>query len=197
MPNPGGPGTSPAANQYPPTSPQNAAIYINAHLDGDNGQPGGTVAALQQPGSTLGAQWLSWYMTTHAKYGNQATLEQYVQAFILIWEDVKTGQNLATATAGGLAAAGGFAGAAGGIGNAIAAGVGAGASTQLGGNLLGAITSPLQFFSSSQFWVRTGEVLLGLVLVSVGMVKLAETSSLAKTVVNNVPAIKAARKIVP
>lgn len=191
MPAIGGAGNgSPAANQFPSTSPQNAAIYLNTHFQGDNGQPGGTVAALQEPGASLGAQWLSWYMKTHAKYGNAATLAQYEEAFILIWEDVKNGQNIATATAGGLSAAGGF----------VAAGVAIGSSASQGLNMaapgLGLISSPLEFFSSSQFWTRAGQVALGLVLIAVGMVKLAETSPLARSVVNQVPAVKAVRRIV-
>ena len=49
------------------------------------------------------------------------------------------------------------------------------------------ITNPLQFFSSSAFWVRAGEVLLGIVLIAAGTAKLAETSQLAKSIVTKTP----------
>src|SRR5215469_3900480 len=55
---------------------------------------------------------------------------------------------------------------------------------------------PLQWLMSGQFWVRTGEVILGIVLVGVGLSKLAESSNAAKAVVNNVPGLKLASKVV-
>lgn len=58
------------------------------------------------------------------------------------------------------------------------------------------ITDPLSFLTSSAFWVRTTEVILGVVLVAVGLSKLAESSPLARSIVNQVPAVKAVRKIV-
>lgn len=60
---------------------------------------------------------------------------------------------------------------------------------------LDSFATPLQFLTSGAFWVRAGEVILGLVLVGVGMVKLAETNGAAKAVVNNTP-LGMARKIV-
>jgi len=57
-------------------------------------------------------------------------------------------------------------------------------------------TSPLQWLMSGQFWVRAGEVILGIVLVGVGLSKLAESSNAAKAVVNNVPGLKLASKVV-
>lgn len=49
-------------------------------------------------------------------------------------------------------------------------------------------TSPLQFFMSGEFWARAGEVLLGLVLIGVGMAKLAETNGVAEKIISATPA---------
>lgn len=57
-------------------------------------------------------------------------------------------------------------------------------------------TSPLQWLMSGQFWVRAGEVILGIVLMGVGLSKLAESNGAAKAVVNNVPGLKLASKVV-
>lgn len=54
-------------------------------------------------------------------------------------------------------------------------------------------TSPLQFLTSGQFWVRAGEIAIGLVLVAVGILKLAEDNGLASSLVNHVPVVKAAK----
>lgn len=51
------------------------------------------------------------------------------------------------------------------------------------------VTSPLDFIASGAFWVRAGEVFLGLILVAVGTVKLAETNKAAQQVVNS-PVLK-------
>lgn len=54
-------------------------------------------------------------------------------------------------------------------------------------------TSPLQWLMSGQFWVRAGEVALGLVLVGVGLAKLAESNGLAEKIVSATPAGKLAK----
>lgn len=57
-------------------------------------------------------------------------------------------------------------------------------------------TSPLQWLMSGQFWVRAGEVIIGVVLIGVGLSKMAETNSAARAIVNNVPGMKLASKVV-
>lgn len=71
----------------------------------------------------------------------------------------------------------------------------AAANTNFAGPLKGPLqfASGLGFFTSSQFWVRAGEVLLGLALISVGTVKLAETSQVAQQIVKNTPVGRVAR----
>lgn len=54
----------------------------------------------------------------------------------------------------------------------------------------------LTLLTSVQFWERMGEVLLGLILISVGTVKLAETNKAASSIVQNVPALKYAKMLV-
>jgi|SRR6516164_1525449 hypothetical protein len=53
--------------------------------------------------------------------------------------------------------------------------------------------SPLQWLMSGQFWVRAGEVALGLVLVGVGLAKLAESNGLAEKIVSATPAGRLAK----
>jgi hypothetical protein len=63
-------------------------------------------------------------------------------------------------------------------------------------NAISKITSPLDFLTSQAFWVRAGETFLGLALVTVGMVKLSETSSAAKSITGAVPGIAKVAKFV-
>lgn len=67
------------------------------------------------------------------------------------------------------------------------------ASSDLG---LGNVDKFFSGLTSKATWIRVLEIGLGGILMAVGLVKLSETNSLAKTVVDNVPAVKAARKIV-
>lgn len=71
--------------------------------------------------------------------------------------------------------------AAGAVGSAIA---GTGLDTFFG-NLTTAAT-----------WIRVGEAVLGLLLITVGLLKLSESSGLAAGIVNQVPQVKAVRKII-
>lgn len=63
-------------------------------------------------------------------------------------------------------------------------------------NAVSKITNPLDFLTSQAFWVRAGETFLGLALVTVGMVKLSESSSAAKSITGAVPGIAKVAKFV-
>lgn len=62
------------------------------------------------------------------------------------------------------------------------------------GSQFASILSPLDFFASPQFWIRAGEVLLGLVLIAAGVSKLAGDSGIAGSIVSKVPAVAAVKK---
>jgi hypothetical protein len=81
---------------------------------------------------------------------------------------------------------------AGAAGNAAASAAKA-ATSGLGLGNLDAFFSTL---TNKLIWIRISEVALGLVLIAVGVAKLADTNSLARAITNNVPPIKAARSIV-
>lgn len=160
----------PAAGPLPATTPQAFAGYLNANFKGDNGKLGGPVAALDSQGATgptLGAQWLSWFALKYGANGSSYTLEQYEEAFVVLWEDAALGGALAAGSAGGLAAAGGFAQ----IGTVTAA------------QEAGSIFSVLQ---SGALWVRVGEVVLGLILLAVGVAKLTNAVPIATKVASYV-----------
>jgi len=53
-------------------------------------------------------------------------------------------------------------------------------------------TNPLDWLTSNSFWVRVGEVLVGLVLVGVGVTKLGANSQ----VIQAIPGVKTIRKFV-
>lgn len=159
---PGPSGNVPAV--LPATTPQAFASYLDAHFAGDNGEVGGSVAALNgvgATGSTLGAQWLTWYAADVAAHpGN--TLEQYELGFVVLWEEAKLGTNLAAGVGGGSAAVGALA---------------TSAATTAG--QLGGIFSVLQ---SGSLWIRVGEVLLGLILLAVGVAELTHAVPIATKV---------------
>jgi hypothetical protein len=152
-----------------PASPAAFAAYLNASFQGDNGHPGGQVKALESQGatgSTLGAQWLTWYARNHAQYGSGSTLTQYEEAFIVLWEDATLGKDLASGLAGGAAGAGALA---------------TSAATTAG--TLGSIFSVLQ---SGALWLRIAEGILGIVLIAVGLAKLTGAVPIATKIASAV-----------
>lgn len=157
-------------NPLPATTPQAFASYLNANFKGDNGKLGGPVAALDSQGatgSTLGAQWLSWYAIKNGQSGTAYTLEQYEEAFVVLWEDAALGGALAAGTAGGLAAAG-----------AVTQ-----SATVTAAQEAGSIFSVLQ---SGSLWLRLAEGVLGIILIAVGLARLTRAvpvaTQIAKTV---------------
>lgn len=141
----------------PATNPQDFAAYLDAHFKGDRGVLGGPVAALDSQGATgssLGAQWLTWYAQEQATHPG-ATLLDYETAFVLLWSDATFGGDLAAGLAGGSTAAGDFASSA------------AGTLTTAGE--LGSIFSVLQ---SGALWLRIAEGLLGIVLIAIGIARM-------------------------
>lgn len=151
------PGDSGASTKtLPATTPQAFASYLNAHFNGDGGKLGGPVAALNSQGatgSTLGAQWLTWYAAKFAAEGTANTLLQYEEAFTVLWEEATLGGDLAAGLAGGAAASGAL----------------AQSATVTAAQEAGSIFSVLQ---SSSLWLRIAEGLIGLVLLAVGVAKL-------------------------
>jgi hypothetical protein len=65
-----------------------------------------------------------------------------------------------------------------------------------GSNILDGLNKFFGNLTQKETWIRVGEVALGLVLISVGLVKMAENNQIARNIVNQVPVVKAARKIV-
>lgn len=81
---------------------------------------------------------------------------------------------------------------AGAAGNAVGSAAQSAAS-DLG---LGSLDAFFSTLTNKLIWIRISEVALGIVLIAVGVAKLAETNSLARGIMNNVPPIKAARSII-
>lgn len=150
-----------ATPALPNSTPQAFASYLNTYFSGDNGKKGGTVANLNEPGSTLGAQWLSWYNSEHAAKGSSYTLIQYEQAFILLWEDYTLGNNLGQATTTGLGAAG-----------TSVQGAVTGLDNFYNSSLFGGLTSLVSNLENANLWLRIGEGLLGVILIAVGVARM-------------------------
>lgn len=155
----------------PATTPQAFASYLDAHFKGDNGKLGGPVKALDSQGatgSTLGAQWLSWYAKSFAANGGNAnTLLQYEEAFTVLWEEATLGGDLAAGLGGGSAAVGAL----------------AQSATVTAAQEAGSIFSVLQ---SGSLWIRVGEVLLGLILLGVGVARVTSAVPIATKVASYV-----------
>lgn len=168
------PGLSGNPGSLPDTTPQAFASYLDANFAGTDGKKGHPLTALDNlgyTGSTLGAQWLSFWAAEQAKFGAQYSLLQAEQAFIVLWEEGTLGTNLAQGSAGGLAAGGALG----------QAGAQAAAATTAGE--LGSIFSVLQ---SGALWVRVGEVALGLILLAIGVAKLTNAVPIATKVASYV-----------
>lgn len=161
------------------TLPANAAqyeSYFNANLKGDGTHAGTPSPGISQwgfTGSTIGAQWMSFYAQASGKYGAKYTITQYAQAFVVLFEEAQTGSTIAGATA-----------ATGTVSGDILSGIGKGISqlnSQSGGTLAAAgnvwssITSWQQAFgditgalTSSALWIRIIKVIGGGILLIVG-----------------------------
>lgn len=63
-------------------------------------------------------------------------------------------------------------------------------------NAVGTITSPLDFITSQAFWIRAGEIIAGIILLSVGLVRLSGSSPLASKIVQAVPGAAVAKGLV-
>ena len=164
---------SSGSNLLPATTPQAFASYVNANFTGTNGKKGSPqdyLSSLGYTGSTLGAQWLSFWSAEQAKFGSQYSLEQAEQAFVVLWEEGTLGTNLAQASAGGLAAAGGF----------------AQIGTVTGAQEAGSIFSVLQ---SGSLWLRLAEGFLGIVLIAIGIAKLTNAVPVATKIAKTAGAV--------
>lgn len=145
----------------PATTPAAFKTYLNANFEGDGQKKGAPVAALNEPGATLGDQWLSFYATAHGKDGSTYTLLQYEEAFVVLWEDATLGANIAAATTQGLGTAGNF---------AIQGASGAASAGQAFYSLL----------TGGSFWIRVFEGALGVALVVIAVAKLASGTPAGK-----------------
>lgn len=146
---------SPAQQTYP-SSPSGFASYVNSHLTGSDGKKGSALTALDSQGATgttIGAQWLSWYAASYAQHGSTITILEYEEAFLTLYAEAQTAGDLGAGVAGGLAAGGAMAQSA------------ATTSTQLFSGLLNVL-------QSGSLWLRIGEGVLGIVLIAVGVAKL-------------------------
>lgn len=164
------------APPLPDSTPQAFASYLNQNFQGDGGTQGAPVAALHEPGTSLGEQWNAWYAAKHAVYGGKSTLLEYEQAFIVEWEAATLGTDLSGAVSGGAAAVGTeVGGIAPGLsqfnqdlGGAPSAAAGAYSAATSWTQSLGAFFSDL---TSKQLWIRVAEVALGVLLLAFGLNK--------------------------
>jgi hypothetical protein len=146
--------------------------YLNQNLQGDGGTQGAPVAALHQPGLSLGEQWLAWYAQARLRYGGTYTLVQYEQAFIVLWEDVTLNGDLSQAEGSGAYDVGLFADSIPqGLGNTPGAKGLATTATAVGNAATGinAIGDFFQRLTQAGTWVRAAEVLIGAALLLAGL----------------------------
>lgn len=140
-----------------PTTVDGFATYLNQHFNGGkpillSGVPGG---------SNLGSQWKAWYAKNHP-LNPTATLTDFENAFIVLWEDATLGLDLQTGIVGGA--------------NAIGTSVNAIPKGLAGFNVFHGL-------DLTQVLLQVGEVLLGIVLIAVGVAKLTGTTNLVASAV--------------
>ena len=182
----GGSSVNPPSNL---STPQQWAAYLDANLKGSDGKIGSPVTALTQlgiTGSSIGDQFLNFYNVTHTKYGNQYTLNQYGDAFVVIWTDATLGQNLANL--------GGFEGQLIQLfSNASIKGTNQAAKSinNVTGGLLSwenAISGFLGGLESGTLWIRVAKVIVGGTILIVGFAKLTNLdNTVAKAAVKAAP----------
>lgn len=179
----------------PATTPQAFKQYANAHLKGDDGKPGGSVAELASlgyAGQTVGDQWLSFYSAKQGQFGSAYTLLQYEEAFVALWTEAALGNDLAHAT-----------GATGQIIQADATGIGKGISQvnkDLGGlpaAAAGAYTAVTSWeqalggfvgaLGQANTWIRVVKVIAGGTLLIVGLVHITGADGTVASAARKVP----------
>jgi hypothetical protein len=175
------------------------AAYLNQHFQGDGFTQGAPVAALHEPGTSLGEQWLAWYSSMSREYGDEYTLTQYEEAFIVLWTDAMTNANIETGISGGAT----------GLGSVVT-GIPSGISSfnsALGNtpediaNTYSAATSWeqslgnfFQVLSSKNLWIRIGEGVAAVIILYVGLKALTTPQGQA---VNATAPIKKAASWIP
>lgn len=160
---PPGPGM-PAA-----TTPQAFAGWLNANIN-HGGKP---IPGL--PGATLGDQWLSWYAQKHAALGDQFTLQDYEDSFLVFLQFDVTGVDLGAFAAGSVTGTGVAV-------NSIIPGL----------NPLSWLSAIGDFFhrlTEGSTWIRLGEGLLGIVLISVGIARLTHAVPVATKIARTAGAV--------
>ncbi len=128
-----------------------------------------------------GMTWSQLYIAIAASNGNASPLA-LANAVLGVWSAQTLGRNTAAAETG--------------LGKFIKSTEAAAASTNFAAGV--PIPDVLGFLTSGAFWVRIGEVMIGLALITVGMVKLAETSKAAMAIIGNapVPSVRLAKRFV-
>jgi hypothetical protein len=173
VPPPGGltgtPAIPPTPTTIPPaTTPQAYAAFLNAHVKGSDGKLGTPLTPLNGlgfTGATIGAQWLTFYNNRRLITPGKPLLD-YEVAFLALVTEAELGIDLAAGTGGAAAAPGAL----------------AQSAVVTAAQEAGAIFS---VFQSSALWMRAGQVILGLLLISVGIAKMTGAVPIATKIASH------------